>query len=112
MGLLPSKESRAVLGLAQVRTTEQPRTAQGERWEELRAPHQNRSWGGSLYLRALTPCLLSTSKYISAGFFVLSVFMEKVSNKLESFKRKDKEEKGRRSRDMDWQMLWVRVCIS
>lgn len=43
---------------------------------------------------------------------MLSVFTEKVSNKLEFFKRKDKEEKERRSRDMDWQMLWVRVCIS
>lgn len=46
--------------------------------------------------------ILSTSKYISAGFFVLSVFMEKASNKLEFFKRKDKEEKGRKRRDMDW----------
>lgn len=47
VGPPPSTESRAVLGLTQVRTTEQPRTAQ------LRAPHQCRSWGDSLHLRAL-----------------------------------------------------------
>lgn len=28
--------------------------------------------------------------------------MEKASNKMEFFKRKDKEEKGRKRRDMDW----------
>lgn len=82
----PSKESRAVLGLAQVRTTEEPQTAQGASWEELRAPHQYRSWGNSLHLRALPLSLLLFYQLASTfqlGSSCVSFSKEKTKKKKE-----------------------------